>query len=491
MIVPKLQRERTTMTSQIQTLADATTGLKFTESPRWHNGKLWFLDIHDKRIKTVDLTGSVATVLDLPFLPNGFGLTPRGAIVVGDAFQRRIYRSAGASLQQVADISALTTFCLSDGIVDAKGRLYVGDIGYNFVDPAAKPVETCVIVLVGRSPRSTPARRRPRHLPGQGPEGRSERRHRADRRHGLRPVQRFRRAGQHADGRKAREERAEVQPVPHHGPLRADPNGPADRPQPPLVQHGIDHGDGNRLPRSDGRATAEHRPSGRDASLNGYSTAQFGKNHETPPWEISPSGPFDRWPTRSGFDKFYGFMGGETNQYYPAFTTVSPRSNAERPELPLHDRHDQPGHRLDAVSESPHTRTSRSSSTTPRAPRTRRTRPRRSTSTSTRASSITAGTSSARSPSRTRRNWGGAAGHETGSQARGDQGLGQTDGRREEAVRPADGGVRRVRRAHRPRGRPPRGGDRGMGEMDNTLFIYIWATTARAPKGAWSGCSTK
>jgi arylsulfatase A-like enzyme len=49
----------------------------------------------------------------------------------------------------------------------------------------------------------------------------------------------------------------------------------------------------------------------------GYSTAQFGKNHETPPWEISPSGPFDRWPTRSGFDKFYGFMGGETNQYYP------------------------------------------------------------------------------------------------------------------------------------------------------------------------------
>ncbi len=51
--------------------------------------------------------------------------------------------------------------------------------------------------------------------------------------------------------------------------------------------------------------------------LNGYSTAQFGKNHETPPWEISPSGQFDRWPTRSGFDKFYGFMGGETNQWAP------------------------------------------------------------------------------------------------------------------------------------------------------------------------------
>lgn len=137
------------MTTQIKTLVDSTKGLKFTESPRWYNGKLWFIDIHDKRIKTVDLSGSVATVLELPFIPNGFGLTPEGTIVVGDAFQRRIHHKVGTELQQVADISDVTAFCLSDGIVDAKGRLYVGDIGYNFVDPAAKPVETCVIVLVG------------------------------------------------------------------------------------------------------------------------------------------------------------------------------------------------------------------------------------------------------------------------------------------------------------------------------------------------------
>ncbi len=50
---------------------------------------------------------------------------------------------------------------------------------------------------------------------------------------------------------------------------------------------------------------------------NGYATAAFGKYHETPPWEVSVSGPFDRWPTRSGFDKFYGFIGGETNQWAP------------------------------------------------------------------------------------------------------------------------------------------------------------------------------
>jgi len=50
---------------------------------------------------------------------------------------------------------------------------------------------------------------------------------------------------------------------------------------------------------------------------NGYSTAAFGKWHETATWEVSVSGPFTRWPTNSGFDKFYGFIGGETNQWDP------------------------------------------------------------------------------------------------------------------------------------------------------------------------------
>jgi len=51
--------------------------------------------------------------------------------------------------------------------------------------------------------------------------------------------------------------------------------------------------------------------------LNGFSTAAFGKYHETPPWEISLAGPLDRWPIHSGFEKFYGFIGGETNQWSP------------------------------------------------------------------------------------------------------------------------------------------------------------------------------
>ena len=52
--------------------------------------------------------------------------------------------------------------------------------------------------------------------------------------------------------------------------------------------------------------------------LNGYSTAQFGKCHEVPVWEATPVGPFDRWPTGSGFEHFFGFVAGETNQWYPS-----------------------------------------------------------------------------------------------------------------------------------------------------------------------------
>lgn len=53
---------------------------------------------------------------------------------------------------------------------------------------------------------------------------------------------------------------------------------------------------------------------------NGYATGQFGKCHETPAWETTPSGPFDHWPTHSGFDKFYGFICAETNQFRPILT---------------------------------------------------------------------------------------------------------------------------------------------------------------------------
>jgi len=72
--------------------------------------------------------------------------------------------------------------------------------------------------------------------------------------------------------------------------------------------------------------------------LNGYSTAQFGKCHEVPMWETSPMGPFDQWATGGGgFEYFYGFLGGECNQWYPAiYEGTTPVETPKTPEEGYH-----------------------------------------------------------------------------------------------------------------------------------------------------------
>jgi arylsulfatase len=78
-------------------------------------------------------------------------------------------------------------------------------------------------------------------------------------------------------------------------------------------------------------------PLAQTLQLNGYSTAQFGKCHEVPVWQTSPMGPFDAWPTGSGFEYFYGFIGGETNQYYPAiYEGTTPMEPEKTPEEGYH-----------------------------------------------------------------------------------------------------------------------------------------------------------
>ncbi len=74
---------------------------------------------------------------------------------------------------------------------------------------------------------------------------------------------------------------------------------------------------GTAFPGNTGRIPEDVAPLAEILRLNGYSTAAFGKWHELAAWEASVAGPFDRWPTRQGFDKFYGFLGGETNQWAP------------------------------------------------------------------------------------------------------------------------------------------------------------------------------
>jgi arylsulfatase A-like enzyme len=85
--------------------------------------------------------------------------------------------------------------------------------------------------------------------------------------------------------------------------------------------------------------------------LNGYSTAQFGKCHEVPVWQTSPMGPFDNWPAGGGgFEHFYGFIGGETNQYAPAiYQDMVPVEPDQTPEEGYHFTEDMTDHAIDWI----------------------------------------------------------------------------------------------------------------------------------------------
>ena len=74
---------------------------------------------------------------------------------------------------------------------------------------------------------------------------------------------------------------------------------------------------GTAYPGNTDQSQADVAPVAEILRLNGYSTAACGKWHEAAAWEASVAGPFDRWPTRQGFDKFFGFLGSETNQWAP------------------------------------------------------------------------------------------------------------------------------------------------------------------------------
>jgi sugar lactone lactonase YvrE len=131
-----------------KTLIDAQSGLKFAKSPRWIGQKLLFLDIHDRCIKFAEMNGTVGIVGTLPFVPGGFGLLSDGRLIVGDALHRKIYRWDSDATNLMADLSNLAELRLSDGIVDSRGGMYVGDAGFDFLDPLVDPVPNGIIIYI-------------------------------------------------------------------------------------------------------------------------------------------------------------------------------------------------------------------------------------------------------------------------------------------------------------------------------------------------------
>ncbi len=128
-----------------------TDGLMFPEAPRWHAGELWFTDQHARRVMRLRPDGLLRTVIETPDLPGGLGWLPDGTPLVVLMIQRRVCRIREGRLETHADLSDLASFHCNDMLVDARGRAWVGNFGYDLHGgEAINPAEIILIPPRGK-----------------------------------------------------------------------------------------------------------------------------------------------------------------------------------------------------------------------------------------------------------------------------------------------------------------------------------------------------
>ena len=130
----------------MRTLKTLTGGLLFPEGPRWHDGKLYFSDMHDLKVKTVDLQGKTSVVCEVPNRPSGLGWLPDGRMLVVSMRDRKLLRLEGGALKEHADMSKAAPFDCNDMVVDTKGRAYVGNFGFDLHN-GEKPRTTTLVMV--------------------------------------------------------------------------------------------------------------------------------------------------------------------------------------------------------------------------------------------------------------------------------------------------------------------------------------------------------
>jgi sugar lactone lactonase YvrE len=106
-------------------------GLCFGEAPRWHDARLWFSDFYVHQVRAVDESGKVETIVEVPGRPSGLGWRPDGTVLIVSMTDRRLMRFAGGKLSVEAELKPLATGHCNDMVVDAEGRAYVGNFGYD------------------------------------------------------------------------------------------------------------------------------------------------------------------------------------------------------------------------------------------------------------------------------------------------------------------------------------------------------------------------
>lgn len=106
-------------------------GLSFGEGPRWHEGRLWYSDFYVHRVNAADESGTVETIVEVPGRPSGLGWRPDGTMLIVSMTDKRLMRFAGGTLTIEAELSSIATGLCNDMIVDARGRAYVGNFGFD------------------------------------------------------------------------------------------------------------------------------------------------------------------------------------------------------------------------------------------------------------------------------------------------------------------------------------------------------------------------
>ena len=126
---------------QTRTLLD---DLGFPEGPRWHDGRLWFSDFHDQRVRAVTVDGTVETVLELDDAPSGLGWSPSGDLLVVSMQRRALLRVAAGAPEVVAELGSWVPGPTNDMVVDSTGAAYVGNFGFDLLGGAA-PTPTALL----------------------------------------------------------------------------------------------------------------------------------------------------------------------------------------------------------------------------------------------------------------------------------------------------------------------------------------------------------
>lgn len=135
---------------ETKTLID---GLCFAEGPRWHEGRLWFSDMHDYKVLATDLDGNMEIIAEVSEQPSGLGWLPDGRLLIVSMLDRKLLVQEDGELSEFANLYDMATYHCNDMVTDNLGRSYVGNFGFDLTENAEPTKAEIIMVTPDGQPR--------------------------------------------------------------------------------------------------------------------------------------------------------------------------------------------------------------------------------------------------------------------------------------------------------------------------------------------------